>query len=56
MQLHTTNTKTTKNKNTNTMISPAHRLPAAPIFEVSAIPVHHAIDLNLQNKAMQFFM
>ncbi len=37
------------------MISPARWLPVAPIFEVSAIAVHCAIDLDLQNKAIQFF-
>jgi hypothetical protein len=38
------------------MISPTRHLPAAPIFEVSAIEVRRAINLDLQNKAMQFFM
>ena len=36
------------------MISPAHRLPAAPILQVSAIAVCCAIDLDLRNTAMQF--
>ena len=35
------------------MISPAHRLPAAPIFKVSAIAIRRAIDLDLQNEEMQ---
>jgi hypothetical protein len=38
------------------MISPARQLPAAPILQVSAIAVCHAIDLNLRNTAMEFFM
>ena len=37
------------------MISPARRLPAAPILQVSAIAVCRAIDLDLRNTAMQFF-
>jgi len=36
------------------MISPARRLPAAPILQVSAIAVCCAIDLDLRNMAMQF--
>ena len=36
------------------MISPARRLPAAPILQVSAIAVCCAIDLDLRNTAMQF--
>jgi len=36
------------------MISPARRLPAAPILQVSAIAVCRAIDLDLRNTAMQF--
>jgi hypothetical protein len=42
-------------KNTDTMISPARRLPAASILQVSAIAVRRAIDLDLRNMAMQFF-
>lgn len=42
-------------KNTDTMISPARRFPAAPILKVSAIVVCRAIDLDLRNTAMQFF-
>jgi hypothetical protein len=56
MQLHTTNTTPQKTKNTNTMISPARWIPVAPMFEVSAIVIHRAIDLNWQNKAMLLFM
>jgi hypothetical protein len=37
------------------MISPARRLPAAPILQVSAIAVCRAIDLDLRNTAMQYF-
>jgi hypothetical protein len=37
------------------MISPARRLPAAPILQVSAIAVCRTIDLDLRNTAMQFF-
>jgi len=42
-------------KNTDTMISPARRLPAASILQVSAIAVCRAIDINHCNTAMQFF-
>jgi hypothetical protein len=38
------------------MISPTRQLPAAPIFEVSAITVRRTINLDLQNKAMQFLI
>ena len=41
-------------KNTDTMISPARRLPAAPILQVSVIAVCCMIDLDLRNTAMQF--
>ena len=44
-----------RKKNTDTMISPARRLPAAPILQVSAIAVCRAIDLDLRNTAIQFF-
>jgi hypothetical protein len=37
------------------MISPARRLPAASILQVSAIAVRRAIDLDHRNTAMQFF-
>ena len=42
-------------KNTDTMISPARRLPAASILKVSAIAVRRAIDIDHRNAAMQFF-
>jgi hypothetical protein len=56
MQLHTTNTTPQQATNTDTMISPTCRLPGAPIFEVSAIAIHHAIDLDLQREAMHFYV
>jgi hypothetical protein len=37
------------------MISPARRLPAAPIEQVSAIAVRRTIDIDHRNTAMQFF-
>jgi len=37
------------------MISPARRLPAASILQVSAIAVRRAIDIDHRNTAMQFF-
>jgi hypothetical protein len=37
------------------MISPARRLPAASILQVSVIAVRRAIDIDHQNTAMQFF-
>jgi hypothetical protein len=37
------------------MISPACRLPAAPILQVSAIAVNCATNINHRNTAMQFF-
>jgi len=42
-------------KNTDTMISPARRLPAASILQVSVIAVRRAIDIDHRNTAMQFF-
>jgi hypothetical protein len=45
---------TTKNKNTDTMISPACQLPAAPITKVSAIAVCHTINLDLQIRQCNF--
>ena len=41
-------------KNTDTMISPAHRLPADPILQVSAITMRRAINLDHRNTAMRF--
>jgi hypothetical protein len=55
MQLHTTNTTPQKQKQNNAMISSACRLPVAQFFELNAIAVCCAIDLNLQNKVMHFF-
>ena len=43
-------------KNTTTMIPPARRPPADPIFKVSDIAVHRAIEHHLRYTAMQFFM
>jgi hypothetical protein len=37
------------------MIPPACRPPAAPIFKVSDIAVHRAIEHHLRYTAMQFF-
>ena len=37
------------------MISPARRLPAASILQVSAIAVRRVIDIDHRNTAMQFF-
>jgi hypothetical protein len=42
-------------KNTNTMISPARRLPVASILQVSVIAVCRAIDIDHHETAMQFF-
>jgi hypothetical protein len=42
-------------KNTTTMIPPARRPPADPIFKVSDIAVHRAIEHHLRYTAMQFF-
>jgi len=54
---HTTTTHRTVQlpKNTNAMISPAHRLPAASILQVSAIAVRRVIDIDHRNTAMHFF-
>ena len=41
--------------NTGTMIPPARRPPADPIFKVSDIAVHRAIEHHLRYTAMQFF-
>jgi hypothetical protein len=49
---HTTNNTT----NTTTMVPTARRFPAASILKVSEIAVHRAIDNNLSNTAMLFFM
>jgi hypothetical protein len=38
------------------MTPQTRRLPAALIFEVSAIAIRRVINLNLQNKAMHFFV
>ena len=42
-------------KNTDTIISPAHRLPAASILQVSGIPVQPAIAHDLCNMVIQSF-
>jgi hypothetical protein len=49
---HTTNNTT----NTTTMVPTARRLPAASILKVSKIPIRCAIEYNLSNTAMLFFM
>jgi hypothetical protein len=51
---HNHNTHAPK-KNTNTMISPARRLPAASILQVSGIAVQPTIAHDLRNTAMQYF-
>ena len=51
---HTTTTDALP-KNTDTMISPARRLLAAPNLQVSAIAIRRAIDIDHRNTAMQFF-
>ena len=43
-------------KNTGTMIPPARRPPADPIFKVSDIAVHRAIEHHLRYTAMHFFL
>ena len=49
------NTQTLTEKNIDTMIPPTRRPPAAPIFKVSDIAVHRAIEHHLRYTAMQFF-
>ena len=51
---HTTTTDALP-KNTDTMISPARLLLAAPNLQVSAIAIRRAIDINHRNTVMQFF-
>jgi hypothetical protein len=45
-----------KAENTITMVAPSHRIPAAPILQVSAIAVHRAINHDHRNMAMSLFL
>jgi hypothetical protein len=50
------NTQHTQKYNTVTMVPPRHRLPAAPILQVSAIAVRHMIDHDHRNTAIYFLL
>jgi hypothetical protein len=56
IDISTHNQHNKKYKNTDTMLPPMRQLPAASILKVSMIAVSRAIDLNLHNTAMQYFL